>query len=88
MLNEHGAMSVIPGSHKKTLDVEQINLITKNSVEYIAEVYSGGIQILSPLLINCNPPSRNQKLRRIIQLEFSSLTLPNPLNWKEELKIS
>lgn len=80
----NGALKVIPGSHNKRLNHEEIRLITENSMPYSCYIGMGGIQIMKPLLLHSSPKSLTQKKRRVIHLEFSSSELPNGLEWEEK----
>ena len=81
---KNGALKVIPGSHKKQLTTEEIKLISANSIPFISEVGSGGVQLLKPLLLHASSESKVQRRRRVIHLEFSSLALPNGLEYAEK----
>lgn len=81
--NKNGALRVIPGSHNKKLNYEEIKLITSNSIPFICEVGSGGVQLLKPLLLHASSESKVQKRRRVLHLEFSSIELPNGLEYAE-----
>lgn len=80
----NGALKVLAGSHKKRLINDEIKLITENSVPYVAEVASGGVQLMKPLLLHASSKATNQKRRRVLHLEFSSKNLPNGLTWLEK----
>ncbi len=80
---ENGALKVIPGAHTKQYTVEEKEKITSTQEPTIIEVGEGGIQIMKPLLLHSSSKSQNHKRRRVIHLEFSSLELPNGLEWLE-----
>ena len=81
---KNGALKVVPGSHKKRLDDEGIKLITTNSIPFVSEVKSGGIHLLKPLLLHASSESKLQRRRRVLHLEFSSMELPNGLEYAEQ----
>ena len=81
---KNGALKVIPGSHKKRLTDEEIKLITSNSIPFVSEIASGGIQLIKPLLLHASSISKVQKRRRVLHLEFSSIELPKGLEYKEK----
>jgi predicted DNA-binding transcriptional regulator YafY/ectoine hydroxylase-related dioxygenase (phytanoyl-CoA dioxygenase family) len=83
----NGALKIIPGSHKKRLADDEINLITQNSIPYISEVDACGIQIMNPLLLHASSKATSQKHRRVIHLEFNSNELPNGLKWAERVEL-
>lgn len=80
---KNGALKVIPGSHQKRLNDDEIKLITSNSIPFVSEVGSGGVQLLKPLLLHASSESKVQKRRRVLHLEFSSIELPNGLEYAE-----
>lgn len=81
---KNGALKVIPGSHNKRLNDDEIKLITTNSIPFTSEVASGGVQLIKPLLLHASSASKVQKRRRVLHLEFSSIALPNRLEYKEK----
>jgi predicted DNA-binding transcriptional regulator YafY len=84
---KNGALMVIPGSHNKKLNDEEIKLITQNSMALNCELDFGDIHLLKPLLLHASHKSVNEKSRRVIHLEFNSVELPNQLWWAEFLRI-
>ncbi|MCD2258359.1 WYL domain-containing protein [Psychroserpens luteolus] len=81
---KNGALKVIPGSHQKRLNTEEIKLITMNSIPFVSEVGSGGVQLLKPLLLHASSESKIQRRRRVLHLEFTSIELPNGLEYAEK----
>ncbi|WP_366941749.1 WYL domain-containing protein [uncultured Psychroserpens sp.] len=81
---KNGALKVIPGSHQKRLNTEEIKLITMNSIPFVSEVSSGGVQLLKPLLLHASSESKVQRRRRVLHLEFASIELPNGLEYAEK----
>jgi len=81
--NKNGALKVIPGSHNKRLNDEEIKLISNNSIPFISEIAAGGVQLIKPLLLHASSPTTVQKRRRVLHLEFSSIDLPNGLKYAE-----
>ncbi|MEL0651664.1 WYL domain-containing protein [Algibacter sp. TI.3.09] len=81
--NKNGALKVIPGSHNKRLNDEEIKLIPNNSIPFISEIAAGGVQLIKPLLLHASSPTTVQKRRRVLHLEFSSIDLPNGLKYAE-----
>lgn len=84
---DNGALHILPGSHKKKLNNEEIKLITANSMATVCEVRSGGIQMMKPLLLHASSKSTTNKGRRVIHLEFNSIDLPGGLVWAEKLEV-
>lgn len=83
----NGALKVIPGSHQKKLNDEEISLITQNSSPQICEVNAGCVHIMKPLLLHSSSKATSTKHRRVIHLEFNTMNLPNGLEWAERLEI-
>ena len=80
---KNGALKVIPGSHNKRLNDDEVKLISTNSIPFVSEVGSGGVQLLKPLLLHASSETKVQKRRRVLHLEFSSIELPNGLKYTE-----
>lgn len=80
---KNGALKVIPGSHNKHLSTHEVKLISANSIPFVSEVASGGVQLLKPLLLHASSETKVQKRRRVLHLEFSSIALPNGLSYAE-----
>ncbi|SDG80586.1 Predicted DNA-binding transcriptional regulator YafY, contains an HTH and WYL domains [Winogradskyella thalassocola] len=80
---KNGALKVIPGSHNKHLQPEEIKLISENSIPFVSEIAAGGVQLLKPLLLHASSETTVQKRRRVLHLEFSSIELPNGLSYAE-----
>jgi ectoine hydroxylase-related dioxygenase (phytanoyl-CoA dioxygenase family) len=82
----NGALRVVPGSHLKgiyrpeTIDWEK-------EAEETCNVRSGGVMIMRPLLLHASSRTTNQQPRRVIHIEFSSLELPQPLQWSERISL-
>lgn len=85
--SKNGALKVIAGTHHKRLNDDEIKLITSNTIPYVSEVASGGVQILKPLLLHASAETSSQKRRRVLHLEFSSIELPNGLLYSEKESI-
>lgn len=85
--DSNGGLKVIPGSHNKRLNDEEITLITQNSIPLSCEVQAGGIHLMKPLLLHASSKVMNQKHRRVIHLEFNSVELPEELEWAERLEL-
>ena len=84
---QNGALQVVPGSHRGKLLPDEIQVITQNSLPTICEVDACGIQLMKPLLLHASSKSTVGRHRRIIHLEFNSMSLPNGLEWAEKLTI-
>ena len=80
----NGALRVISGSHQKgiyrpeTIDWNKEKEVTCN-------IPKGGIMLMHPLLLHASSRTTNDKRRRVIHIEFSNMSLPEPLQWSEQL---
>lgn len=43
--------------------------------------------LMKPLLLHSSSRTLNNNRRRVIHIEFSSITLPEELNWAEKMEI-
>jgi hypothetical protein len=84
---DNGCLRVLPGSHNRILSDDEIETITENSVPYDCEISSGGVLVMKPLLLHSSNKSSKQRSRRVIHMEFSSVALPNGLEWAELTKL-
>jgi len=82
----NGALKVIPGSHlKKVYRPETIDWTIEK--EAVCKVSKGGIMIMKPLLLHSSGRTKNNNKRRVIHIEFSSINLPDDLQWSEYLRL-
>ncbi len=82
-LESNGTLKVIPGTHKKRLSDDEIQLITQNTSPAVCEIPKGGVQFMKPLLLHSSSKSKAQRSRRVIHLEFCTAELPVGLEWSE-----
>ncbi|RAW02911.1 phytanoyl-CoA dioxygenase family protein [Pseudochryseolinea flava] len=80
----NGALKVLPGSHHKRFTDEEISTITKNSIPNVCEVRAGGVHLMRPLILHASSKATSQNRRRVLHLEFNTMTLPNGLQWAEQ----
>jgi len=79
----NGALKVIPGSHLKEIyRPETINWDIETETTCI--VKAGGIMIMRPLLLHASNRTTNNKPRKVIHIEFSSVSLPYGMEWSEK----
>lgn len=82
---ENGALRVIPGSHRQ-------GVTGHDSVDAaggtICRVPAGSAMLMRPLLLHSSARSTSARRRRVIHLEFSSGSLPRPLQWAEYTALS
>lgn len=83
---ENGALRVVPGSHAKGVYRPQAIDWTKEP-ETACEVRRGGVMIMRPLLLHASNRTTNHARRRVVHIEFSKTTLPDPLQWSEMLAL-
>jgi ectoine hydroxylase-related dioxygenase (phytanoyl-CoA dioxygenase family) len=79
---ESGALKVIPGSHKHgRLTATEIEKIKQETQPVTCPVKKGGVLLMRPLLLHSSSASSARSHRRVIHLEFSSISLPGGLEW-------
>ncbi|WMJ74055.1 WYL domain-containing protein [Cytophagaceae bacterium ABcell3] len=83
----NGGLKVIPGSHNKRLSDSEINVITQSTLPMNVELDTGGIHLMRPLLLHSSAKVTNQKQRRVIHIEFSTVNLPEGLEWAEKQEV-
>ncbi|MDB5125410.1 MAG: hypothetical protein JWP94_3539 [Mucilaginibacter sp.] len=79
----NGALRVIPGSHLKKIYRTE-NIDWENEEERVIKVKAGGIMIMRPLLLHSSNRTTSNAKRRVIHIELSNATLPEPINWVEK----
>ena len=79
----NGALRVIPQSHNKGV-IRPETLHDIQTPEVLCEVNAGGVMLMNPLTLHASNKTTNNKQRRVIHLEFSSLNLHQPLEWLEK----
>lgn len=85
---QNGALRVVPGTHKKRLSDDEREKIVASTKPTVIEVSEGGVHLMKPLILHSSAKSQNQKRRRVIHLEFSSVELPGELEWLERESIN
>ena len=79
---DNGALRVLPGSHKHGKIPEQgIAGLRESLPEHVCAVGLGGALLMRPLLLHSSSPSRVPGHRRVVHLDFASVTLPAGLRW-------
>lgn len=84
---ENGALKVIPKSHLK-------GIVRKNEAEIFekepifCECKKGDVMLMKPLTFHASHKTTNQQQRRVIHIEFSNISLPNGLIWREKQEMS
>jgi len=78
----NGALKVVPGSHKRIIRPETLNL--QPGEEVTCNVPTGGIMIMRPLLMHTSNRTSNNKQRRVAHIEFSKATLLAGIDWAEK----
>ncbi len=79
---ENGALRVVPQSHQKIQDSRDLPPSFFEN-EQVCEVKKGGLLLMKPLLWHSSRRVESKENRRVIHLEFSSLSLPADLLWNE-----
>jgi ectoine hydroxylase-related dioxygenase (phytanoyl-CoA dioxygenase family) len=80
--DESGALRVIAGSHRHgRLSSTDIEKIKQETQPVTCPVKKGGALLMRPLLLHSSSASSARSHRRVIHLEFSSISLPGGLEW-------
>ncbi len=83
---ENGALRVLPGSHRN--GVLRAGAVPWTDAEEVCcDVPRGGVMVMKPLLLHRSLRATGGRRRRVIHLEFSNATLPEGLNWAEQLAV-
>lgn len=81
---DHGALRVIPGSHRcGRLDPNQVNGWLTSVPEEVCSVAAGDVMLMRPLLLHCSSPCLRPRHRRVIHVEYAAVNLPGGLKWAE-----
>ncbi|GAA4383065.1 phytanoyl-CoA dioxygenase family protein [Hymenobacter koreensis] len=80
----NGALRAVPGSHLHgAIPATELSAYTPGAV--VCDAPAGGVMLMKPLTLHASHRSTDARPRRVIHLEFSSLTLPAGLRWREAL---
>ncbi len=83
----NGALKVIPKSHLKNIyRPDTIN--REKETEITCSVKKGAIMFMKPLTLHSSNRTTNNKKRRVIHIECSTVELPEPLKWAERINLS
>jgi ectoine hydroxylase-related dioxygenase (phytanoyl-CoA dioxygenase family) len=82
---EHnGALRVLARSHQYgRIPSSEILNLAENGDIVTCSAEPGDVLLMRPLLLHSSRKSRAPSHRRVIHIEFSSVTLPSPLQWAE-----
>lgn len=76
----NGCLSIIPRSHKQgLLSSEEIQKLKSRAIN--CQALAGDILVMKPLLVHSSKKATEPSNRRVIHIEFSSVKLPNNLQW-------
>ncbi|MFC6998872.1 WYL domain-containing protein [Rufibacter roseus] len=80
---KNGALRVIPKTHFKVLNSEEIAHIRETEEPKCCKVLRGGVHLMKPLTLHASSKTENDQHRRVIHLEFNCLELPEKMEWLE-----
>ncbi|AWW28694.1 hypothetical protein DN752_00240 [Echinicola strongylocentroti] len=86
-IEENGALRILPGSHKKKLIEDEVYSPPINRFPAIAEVSSGGLHLMKPLLVHSTSYNEMGNSAKVIHIALNSLNLPRGLDWAEKHEI-
>lgn len=79
---ENGALRVVPGSHRRgKIASSELRKLRRAAGERGVAVRSGGLLVMSPLLVHASSPSSEPLRRRVLHYEFTCRDLPGGLEW-------
>jgi ectoine hydroxylase-related dioxygenase (phytanoyl-CoA dioxygenase family) len=80
-----GVLRVIPETHKNgRVSSKNILEVVEQSEAMECTANVGDVLLMNPLLFHSSRKATKPKHRRVIHLEYSAMTLPEPLEWYEE----
>lgn len=83
----NGALKVVSKSHvNKISRPDSINW--NNETESVCSVQQGGVMLMKPLTLHSSSRTTNNRRRRVIHIEFSSMELPSQLKWAERINLN
>ena len=78
----NGALRVVAGSHRfGKLSAAEIQQMKAEGETVTCRVRKGGAMLMRPLLLHASSAATNALHRRVLHFEFSSLKLPEGLEW-------
>ncbi|MFC0516566.1 phytanoyl-CoA dioxygenase family protein [Mucilaginibacter angelicae] len=80
----NGALKVLPGSHLKEIYRPE-NIDWQQETEVNCNVQAGGVMIMRPLLIHASNRTTNNRKRRVVHIEFSTVELAAGIDWAEKI---
>lgn len=81
---ESGVLRIIPKTHENgRIASKKLLKIVENSEVKECIANPGDILLMNPLLFHASRKASNPAHRRIIHIEYSAMTLPQPLEWYE-----
>jgi hypothetical protein len=81
---QNGALRVIPGSHTQgRLTANAIRQSVEQTAPTCCVVPRGGALLMRPLLLHASSAATSAAHRRVIHIEYASVSLPGGLEWHE-----
>ncbi len=77
----NGALQILPGSHKKILNIQERNQIIENINPQIYSLEGGDIHIVKPLVLQAFSKVFETQSVHLLQLDFATIDLPGGLAW-------
>lgn len=84
----NGALIVSPGSHRLgRIPASEAADAARRLGSLVCNVQAGDALLLRPLVLHASSKSMSPMPRRVIHLEFTSTSLPSPLEWLENARL-
>lgn len=79
---QNGALRVLPGSHRTgRLSESDLNQWRSQVPEVVCPAEAGDALLMRPLLLHASASSKSPTHRRVVHIEYSAISLPEPLEW-------
>ncbi len=82
---ENGPLRVIPGSHRHGWLDDEIDQWKRNVPAATCTVNSGGVVVMSPVILHASSRASLPNHRRVIHIEFANQDLPGGLEWNRRI---
>jgi Phytanoyl-CoA dioxygenase (PhyH) len=79
---DSGPLEVVPGSHRfGRLDRNGVEKAVRNGTPQLCLAARGDVLVMRPLIVHRSQRAKKPSARRVIHLEYATMSLPAPLMW-------
>ena len=79
---DNGPLRVVPGSHRRMLDANEVDAAVDAGPQKILTCPSGGSVVMRPLVLHASSPATSPRHRRVLHLEYAAVELEGGLAWR------